>query len=194
VPDPFITRDDVTDYLGRDVASDDGALLCVEAACDVCRTLTEQTINRGTTTGTFDGSGTDALLLPELPVNSIGTVSVSDGLHPPTWVTAGTADYTLNGDGILYAVDTAGTADFGTVWPKARQNIKVTYDHGWTIGTAGDVPEDIRAVALMIASRLLIQGVAQFENLGDLNIRYTVASTDLTNGEKAILRKYRRAR
>lgn len=194
MPNPFISRQDLTDYLGRDVTADSGALIAVDSASQVCRTLSEQSFNRGTTTDYFDGSGTDALLLPEVPVNSIGTVAVSDGANPPTWTTAGTADYALNGDGVLYATNTAGTALFGTVWPQGRQNIRVTYDHGYTVGSAGDVPSDVRIVALSIASRLLVQGPAMFEALGDVNIRYAAESTAVMPTEKAILRKYRRAR
>lgn len=194
MPTPFISRQDLTDYLGRDVTTDDGALACVDAACDACRTIAEQTFNRGTTTDTFDGTGTDALLLPELPINSVSTVAVSDSSAPPVWTTAGTADYTLNGNGVLLATDTAGTSLFGAVWPARRQNIRVTYDHGYTVGTAGDVPADVRMVALSIASRLLIQGPSVFEVIGENQVRYGLNASDYSAGELRILRKYRQAK
>lgn len=193
MPDPFISRQDLSDYLGRNVTADDGALACVDAACDFVRDVAEQTFNRGTTTETFDGTGTDALLLPELPVNSIGSVSVSDTDSPPTWTLAGTADYALDSRGVLLATDSAGTSGFGRVWPAGRQNIAVTYDHGYTIGTAGDVPSSIRMVALTVASRLFLQGPTIFENLGDLNVRYAAESTALMPNELRILRKYKQA-
>lgn len=186
---PFVSRQDLTDYLGRDVTADAGALIAVDSASQMCRTISEQSFTRGTTTDYFNGTGTDALLLPELPVNSVGTVSVSDSSAPPTWTTAGTADYAINGDGILYATNTAGTALFGTCWPKGRHNIAVTYDHGYD-----SVPEDVRMVALSIASRLLVQGPASFEVLGDAQVRYAAESTAVMPTEKLILRKYRRAR
>lgn len=192
MPDPFISRQDLTDYLGRNVTSDAGALACVDAACEFCRDISEQTFNRGTTTEVFDGTGTDAILLPELPVNSIGTVQVFNGEQ--TWTTAGTADYTLNSNGMLLATDTAGTSGIGSAWPRGRQNIRVTYDHGYTIGTAGDVPSSVRMVALAAASRMFLQGPILSENLGDQNIRYAAESTALMPTERAILRKYRRAR
>jgi hypothetical protein len=194
VADPFIDRTDLTNYLGRTVTSDAGALLCVEAACDIVRDVSEQTFNRGTTTETFDGTGTDALLLPQQPVNSIGTVSVADTDTPPTWTVAGTADYALDSKGVLLATDTAGTSLFGRVWPAGRQNISVTYDHGYTIGTAGDVPSSVRMVALTVASRLFLQGPTIFENLGDLNVRYAAESTCLMPTERLILRKHKVAR
>lgn len=187
--DAFITRTDLSDYLGRDVTTDNGALICVDAACDFVRDIAEQSFTRGTTTEYFDGTGTDSLLLPELPVNTVGTVSVSDSSQPPTWTTAGTADFALNGNGILYATDTAGTSLFGRTWPEGRQNIRVTYDHGYT---TGDFPQSVRAVAIAIASRLFVQGPTTFEQLGDANVRYAAESTAVMPTEKAILRRYRR--
>ena len=192
--DPFISRQDLSDYLGRDVTTDAGALMAVDAACQVCRTVAEQTFNRGTTTDIFDGTGTDALLLPELPVNSVGTVSVVTTTYPRTWTVAGTADWALNvQQGVLYATDTAGTSLFGCKWPAGRQNVSVTYVHGYDISTNGDMPRDVRRVALEIAARTLLQGVAISENMGDKAITYAAESTALMPTEKLILRKYRRA-
>lgn len=192
--DPFISRQDLTDYLGRNVLTDDGALACIDAACDFCRDVAEQTFNQ--TLGDMihlDGSGTDALLLPELPVTAAGTVAVFELEGTTnTWSTIGTADYTLNGDGVLYATNRGGTATLGRSWPAGRQNIRVTYDHGYTTGTAGNLPASVRMVALTVASRLLIQGPAIFENLGDLNVRYAAESTALMPTERLILTKHRR--
>lgn len=190
MPDPFISRQDLTDYLGRNVTTDDGALIAVDAACDMVRTLTEQSFNRDTSTITLDGTGTDALLLPELPVNSAGTVEVGG-----TAVT----DYVLGSNGVLIRkYPDPVTIDYWSesrppevVWPAGRQNVEVTYDHGYA---NDDLPRDVRIVALSIASRLIVQGVAQQETLGDASVRYAVASTDLTQGERAILRKHKRAR
>ena len=191
MPVPFISRDDLSDYLGRDVTADDGALIAVDAACDAVRTLTEQTFNE-TVGGTvfLDGTGTDCLLLPEQPVNAAGTVTVN-----------GTAitDYTLSGNGMLFR-GTVGLSDpywpddlppGGRVWPRGRRNVRVTYDHGYA---ADDLPRDIRMVALSLASRLVVQGPASQERQGDVAVTYAVAATDFTNGERMILGKYRRHR
>ena len=185
----FITVAELGNLLGRDLSTDTAGTAVVEAACDICRDVAEQTFTRGTTTQVFDGPGTDALLLPELPVNSIGTVSVSDSSNPPTWTVAGTADYALNGNGVLYATDTAGTSLFGTVWPKGRQNVRITYDHGYTA-----VPESVKAVAKSVASRLLVQGPAISEAIGDVNVRYAGEATALMPTERLILTKYRRTK
>lgn len=180
MPDPFISRDDLTDYLGRDVTNDNGALIAVDAACEVCRTVAEQDFNRATETITLNGTGTDALLLPQQPVNAAGTVTVDGGTI---------TDYTLDTRlGILYR-GTAGAWP-RPAWPYGRQNVTVTYDHGYDVL---EVPRDVRLVALSVASRLIVQGVAAEEQLGTQRIKYAANATDLTKGEQMILRKHRRS-
>lgn len=178
--DPFITAEDVVGYLGRGGTADAGILMAVDAACDICRTVAEQTFNEvvgGTVTR--DGTGTDTIILPELPVSAAGTVAVNGGTI---------TDYALNGNGVLLR----GTAGSGPrpVWPQGRQNVVVTYDHGYP---DADLPRDVRMVAVAIASRLVLQGPALQEAVGDVSVRYAVANTDLTAGEQAILRKYRQS-
>lgn len=180
MPDPFISQQDLTDYLGRDVTSDDGAIIALDAACDICRTVAEQQFNQDTTVFTLDGTGTDAILLPQLPVNAAGTVLVNGGTI---------TDYVLNGHGVLFR-GTAG-CDPRPTWPLGRQNIVITADHGYA---TVDLPRDVRIVALSIASRLIVQGIAVEESLGTSRIKYAGPATDLTNGEKMILRKYRPTR
>jgi hypothetical protein len=180
MPDPFISAQDLTDYLGRNVTGDDGAIIALDAACDIVRDLAEQEFNARTSTVTLDGTGTDVLLLPQLPVSAAGTVSV-DG----TAVT----DYTLNGNGMLFR-GSAG-CDPRPVWPAGRQNVEVTYEHGYA---DADLPRSVRMVALSAAARIMVQGVAVEETVGQVRVKYAVAATDLTNGERAILRKYRHTR
>src|SRR5215468_5396646 len=99
---PFISRQDLTDYIGRDVTADNGATMAVDSACQIIRDLTEQQLDAvvgGTVV--LDGTGTDALLLPELPVNGAGTVSVNGTI-------AGTADYTVK-DSSYLVIKSGGT-------------------------------------------------------------------------------------
>ena len=187
MPVPFISRQDLTDYLGRDVTADDGALAAVDAACDICRDIAGVPFNR-TVGGTavLDGTGTDALVLPIQPVTAAGTVSVNG-----TAVT----DYVLKENGVLLRRGslTGGSTYYSdgypVVWPEGRQNVTVTYDHGFA---DDDIPRSVRMVALAIASRLIVQGVATEETVGDVRMKYHGAATDLTSTEKIILRKYRR--
>lgn len=188
----MLTIQELSDYLGRNLVADDGAIMAVSMACETVRTLTEQdfTPTVGGTV-TLDGTGTDTLLLPQVPVTGAGTVVVNGGTLDPA------LDYTYTAQGHLIRTD--GTATLtrwpdgygpSAYWPEGRQNIDVTYDYGY----AGTVPDDVKMVAMSIAYRMITQGGAISETVGQVSRRYAVAATDLTAGEKAILRKYRQAR
>jgi len=178
LPDPFIDQQDLTDYLGRDVTADAGALIALDAACDTCRVIAEQDFNAVTATVSLDGNDGDALVLPAFPVTAAGTVLVNGGTI---------TDYMLSDNGLLLR-GTAGV-DPRPTWPGGRQNVTVTYEHGYT-----EVPRDVRMVALSIASRYIVQGVASREQQGDMQIDYATAAGDVTKNEDRILKKYRRTR
>lgn len=187
MPDPFITTQDVVDLIGRGGTTDPGMIIAVDSACDICRTVAEQSFNAATSTITLDGSGTDALLLPELPVTAAGTVVVAGGT---------VTDYVLNGNGILFRKADGTDVDYcdayrALTWPTGRQNVQVTFDHGYL---DADLPRDVRMVALSIAARIVVQGVALEESVGDVRVKYASAATELTNSERLILQKYRRIR
>jgi hypothetical protein len=184
---PFITTTDVVNYLGRGGTADAGIIIATDSACDICRDVAEQTFNQGTTTIKLDGTGTDALVLPEAPVTSAGTVLVAGGT---------VTDYVLSDNGILFRKQTGTDVDYcnnyrALTWPVGRQNVQVTYVHGYA---DADMPRSVRMVALSIAARLVLQGAALQETVGETSVRYAVASTDLTANELRILRKYKRAR
>lgn len=185
MPDPFISTQDLSDYIGRDVTVDDGAMIAIDAACEIVRNISGQTFNELTETVGLDGTGTDCLLLPENPVLAAGTVVEAGQL-----LVQGT-DYVLANDRML--IRTAGTSYsttlYGdlTTWPLGRQNVQVTYDHGFS----GTVPSDVRIVALQVASRIAIQGIATSETVGGQAITYASPAMDLTPGERLILSRYR---
>lgn len=182
MPDPFVSQQDLSDLLGRDVTSDNGALMALDAACDVIRDLCEQDFNAATETVSLNGTGTDCLLLPQRPVIAAGTVTVNGGT---------VTDYIApTPEGFLYRGTTSGGCWSGVVWPKGRQNVHVTYDHGFTVAPTNNVPRSIRMVALSIASRLVVQGVAQAETVGDTTVSYGMAASDLTAGEQRIIYGY----
>jgi len=185
-PPPFITQQDLTDYLGRDVTADNGALMAIDAACDVIRDLTEQDFTYGTSTISLDGTGTDCLVLPQRPIANAGTVLVNGGT---------VTDYIPpSPDGFLYRGTITGSSWWSgsdgmwpARWPRGRQNIKVTYEHGFS---AIDVPRSIRMVAISLAARLVVQGVTQSETIGDTTLNYGMAASDLTKNELRILQGY----
>lgn len=195
--EPFISRDDLGDFLGSNLATSDKALIAVDSACDIVRTLTGQTFNEVLDeTVEMDGTGTDALLLPELPVTEVSLVYENDELLVED------VDYKLNGDSLLLRLPTLVESGWSTqsiraVWPVGRNNLEVTYSHGYTDDL---LPRDIRMVALSIAARTYQQsagasGSVVSETIGQYSVRYSdsssTSSSDLNFSEKTILRKYR---
>jgi len=177
VPEPFISVAELGDYLGQDLTDDEAAAIAVAGASDICRTIAEQRFDYVTDEIIeLDGSGTDALLLPELPVESVSAVLIDEE--------------SVNG-WVLAAAGRLGTLYRRSRWPRGRQNVAVTYTHGYP---PEEFPEDVRMVALTIASRLFNQrGPVEFESIGAYSVRYaTQTQAPASALEMAILRKYRR--
>lgn len=184
MPTPFISTQDLSDYLGVVATADAGATICIDAACDICRDVAEITFNESMGTATLDGTGTDVLLLPEHPVTNVGTVNLMT-----TGTTESVTEFEWTRDGRLLR-GSAGS-DPRPAWPRGRQNVQVVYDYGY--GTA-DLPRSVRMVALGLASRLIVQGVAKRETVGDVQVEYAGAASDLTANELRILQRYRQRR
>lgn len=179
-------------HLGKgtaDLDTDPKALQCVDIACDTIRKITGQEINVAHGgTAVLDGTGTDHLPLPQRPVLNAGTVIESGGT-----LTLDT-DYKLGANGVLYrlpgVIDNGwGDSQLRTYWWPGRQNIVVTYSHGYSDG----VPSAIRGVALALAARLYSQdsGVV-FESLGQRSVRWDKAASELTGTEKLVLENLKR--
>lgn len=195
MPSPFISRQDLADYTGRDgLTTDDGALIAIDAACDLVRERSEQIFNQTIgDTVTLDGTGTSCLLLPERPVNNVGTVVVSPWPYlGGTAYTYGTADYRFTRSGRLYAGTAVNPSWAGATycgaWPRGEQNVTVTYDHGYTDDT---FPRSVRMVALQLAARIIVQGVVKQESDGQQNVTYATGALDLTPTEEIVLEKHR---
>lgn len=180
----FITTADLSDYIGRDIDYDGAAMVAVDAACDIVRTIADQDFVGGSATVSvkLDGSGTDTVFLPNRPVVNAGTVEVNGETVTDYVCTASGRLIRTSNEASDYAVWPGG------IWPEGRQNVSVDYEYGY----GGTVPADVRMVALMIAYRLVTQGGAISEQVGDVRKSYAVAATDLTKGEQAILHRYRR--
>lgn len=178
--DLFITLQDVSDRLGRDLTGDPGGTAAISEACAYCRSEAQQAFNAGTTTVYLDGTGSDCLILPESS-QTVGTVTVGGSVI---------TDYTVAADGRLLR-GVAG-AEPRPVWPSGRQNVQVDFSYGYPyLG----VPEDVCGVALQIAMRLIVQGIAADESVGEANVTYAQRiAQDLTENERRILRRYRNPR
>jgi hypothetical protein len=176
--DPFITTSDIVSYIGRGGTADAAMVMAADSACAIVRDYTGQEFNRGTSSIALDGTDTDALLLPQLPVNSVSSVTVAG---------AAVTNYVLADHGVLFR-GTAG-AYGGATWPGGRQNIRLTVDHGYDIA---EIPRSVRRIALEVAARTVVQGPLMEEYVGTVRAKYAAASTELTPTERLILDTYRR--
>lgn len=188
---PFIDREDLANALSPgsppDLSSDDHATVAVDAACDVCRIACGQDFNEVTNDViVLDGTNSDALILPQIPVSEVSEVVVGDD----TLVVDD--DYKLTGNGILVRT-------WPMRWRWGRQNIRVTYTRGYP---DDELPRDVRVVALALAKRIYqaaSSGSVRSETIGAYSVTYAtgaeqIQSADLTKGERFILYKYRRPR
>lgn len=180
--EPFVSVEELGEYLGQNLTDSAKAQIAVESACDIVRSLTEQVLNEILSDSIkLDGTDTDALLLPQQPVTSI--IEVSDGAT----VLVADDDYKLDDNGVLLK-------PWPGVWTKGRQNISVTYNHGYPQSV---FPDDLRAVALDIAARIFQQagsgGNILTETIGLYSVRYDAAGGNniVTLNHDRILAKYR---
>jgi hypothetical protein len=204
---PFISAQDLSDYLARDVNADPRTVIALDAACEIVRGYIRQYINL--VSGDMvrvDGTGTYSLVLPELPVVEVTEVAVYDTNGENEEILVVNDDYTLGNAGILWRL--------GKCWRPGKRNVWVTYSHGWDLveETYGSgytdptptVPTDIRMVALQVATRAFNSGATggagamRSETIGKYS--YTTAGdsntspTGLLTGEARILDRYRTRR
>lgn len=180
---PFISETDLGLYLRQTLDADALAVIATDAACQLVREFLNQDLDVATAdVVSINGSGTDVLLLPELPVTAVTTVvlALTDGSSAETLV-AGT-DYKVSLPlGLLFHLT--------NVWTRGRENVEVTYTHGYAT-----VPSDIRLVALHVAARIYDHpGVVQ-ESTGSYSATYEAAGLGLTAGEKVALTKHKSIR
>jgi hypothetical protein len=125
---------------------------------------------------TLDGTGTTTLLLPQIPVTAVESVT-ERGLP-----LAVDADYTWSGAGVL-------TRLCGR-WPTRPRSVQVVYTHGYP---DGELPGILRTVTVQAAARVWVNPRQMTsESIGDWSGSFGAAGTgpgriDLTDWEKGLL-------
>lgn len=181
--DPFITEAELTTYLGRNVTAEDLATLAVGAASDLIRNAVGARLdNVEDDIILVDGSGTDTILLPELPVTEVTEVN---------YVTPDTDPELLDpAEDYLVDLRNGALVTRGGTWLEARGNYEVTYSHGYT-----DIPADLRVLALTVAARIYDQGIVKQESVGGYSATFSSPeSMALTARELNLVAKYRPVR
>ena len=200
---PFISSDDLAAFLG--VTVDASALktkIALDSACDAVRSYLDQEINLSTNDVEYhSGHGYmhDRIRLRQRPVVVVSEVR-EDMWAGSTGTVLSTSNYRVR-DSFIIRTD-------GGYFLAGNDNIKVTYDHGWTVPATSQsaaVPADIRLVALSAARRVYSSvglndaaGSKQSETIGDYS--YTIAAgitnsassaAELIASERDVLDRYR---
>lgn len=178
----FIGTTDLEALLRRSLTPDESALatIALDSASEVVRDYCHQDFDDASATSiVLDGTGTQWVLLPQLPVNDVDSVTLYDGLGAEDALTE-TEEFLWYADGRLYRV--------GTVWPSDPQAITVVYDHGYTT-----IPASVRMVAAQVALRIMIQGIVRQESIGGYSVTYAsdIGGFGLTPSEERVLSRYR---
>ncbi len=187
--EPFVSTDDLGDFLRRELTGDLMAEMAVGSACETLRDMIGQDLVGVVDDAvTLDGPGTDALLLPQTPVHEVASV-LQDGEEVDS------ETYYLNKvDGALYR-------KVGT-WRRGRGRFEVTYTHGWNAYSASGsgglaslppLPRTLHILAVTLAARIYDQGLVKNEKVGTYSVIYSAESAlSMTKGEIDIVAKYRR--
>ena len=215
MPTPYISLGDLTIFMQVTPGSLSAALgqLSINAAMASVRKYLDQEITwHANDAVQLDGTGTDALRLPQRPVVSVAEVKLDGTVIAAT-------EYFRRGS-ILYLPSSWPYISSGrTRWNRGRGNIFVTYSHGYCVETptdsdfsdsAGDfaggcsgetVPADIILVTLSAARRgFETAGQEDTSALGGETIgsySYTLlaekiaSATELVLAERRVLAGYR---
>lgn len=157
---PFINIDDLQAVVTETLDDNDlQVAIALDSACQIVRDEIQQTINlQRDDIEIYDGNGSEALVLRQLPVLDVTYITEDDVALVPD------EDYVVSyNTGIVWRR--------GSTWPyhwaRGRQNVTVTYDHGWAftedevldlsepLTDVERVPSSIRQVALALAVRIL---------------------------------------
>jgi len=182
----LFTLEELASYLQRDLDTAT-ATLCRAMGTALVKGHLRSEVESTTYTGVMlpiDGSGgTPRVWLPQRPVTDVAAVSVAGQSY------AEGADYVWDAP---MPVLRLRTIVYGTDSFPADPVATVTYTAGWVT-----VPDDIKAVALSVASRAYTRATgAKQESIDDYSITYAGADGDLagvglTATEVAVLRRYR---
>jgi hypothetical protein len=172
-PAPLVSAEELTDFLGRPLDTEDDAYRLHEVArlvSDLIRGHVRQTVTAATSTAYLAGTLGRRLTLPEAPVVAVSAVAVDGAPLTP-------ADYSWRRSGALWRPGG---------WGSPESEVVVTYSHGYAA-----VPGDLRAVAMAAAARLLPNlAQVEYESTDGYAVRGGFAGWTLA--ERLVLDRYRR--
>ena len=137
---------------------------------------------------TYDGDGSDLLLLRDYPLSGLLTdLRIDDGTYEGAPPSTNSSDYTLNSQSGLIKLKN------GVLFVKGFQNVAITYTAGYTTA-----PETVKEAVLLYVGHLYRRQYAdqkfgvQSETVGDRTTTY--GTDDIIPKAKALLNPYRSER
>ena len=161
-------------WLGRTLADEAAAEQALDIASSVVRTYCGHSISQILNDDiTLDGTGTNLLLLPAMPVNGVDIVEVEEEELDPT-------DFAWSKKGFIKRID-------GLLWGTLPGSIRVVYNHGYAT-----IPDAILGVVLSLAGRIVdgSSGIKQ-ETIGSYSVTYGDPSPVLRANEQQALDSYK---
>lgn len=139
-----------------DEAGRSQAVAALAAACEDIRRYCSQTFDlvEGDVV-TLHGTGKSTVLLPELPVVAVNTVTIDKDLDTEEVITEFKID---SATGILYR-SPSSTTSWGLGWPWGFANITVDYDHGYAV-----IPANLINVAVGLARESIVSGPSRLRS------------------------------
>jgi hypothetical protein len=190
---PFISTGDLSAVVGQDVAGDDLAQIAIDSSCEMIRSYLGQRLNYlADEEVMMGGSGGMALVLPEMPIVSITSITV-DGTEETDFVYVKKAGLVYRGD--------------SQTWPRGVANIAVTYSHGYAVQESDveldptddtplpdRMPSDIRRVALALAQRIFVSagtvlGAKSSETISPDSYSYTISESASQAAAQAVIQR-----
>jgi len=188
----FADPTELEQYLGEsfDITEEDRAGVMLDMASAMIRAYTGQQITAGTSTESFEDAWVRPIQLRNFPVNSITSVELDGVVESPS-------GYSFTSSGLVYRKPSYMTWGYYTT-------VEVTYEHGYDV-----VPDDVKAVCLSIAARMMSQatttartmgsgGQVTSEQVGSYRVTFAdpgeassrLGSGGMTDDERAILAPY----
>lgn len=190
----FATNAELEDWLGYtlDASETTRATLVLEVASATIQAYTRQTISEVSGDAVeLKGTWEHVLELPERPVTAVASVSV-DGVAQTV-----TTDYLVvknelrrpNAEYHNWQMPSNDFYPFAkTGWGGPSSIVAVTYTHGFD-----PVPDDIKGVTLQLATRMWSNPeVVAMKSIDGNTWQYGMGHSNLLDGEKMVLSKYRR--
>jgi hypothetical protein len=181
----IIDVEDLGDFLGQDIPTDDAQ---ADLACDIAGRVVRSKLRQTVTfvaddEVAFEGVTDDRIRLPERPVVEVSSVTVDGATFPDTGYSLIGEEIVLVPDSGTWASIASGLGSFGG----RGALVVVVYSHGFAV-----VPDDIRGLALSIASRIYRNPAgATSESILSYSVAYG-QDFPLSPWEDAVVGQYRR--